>query len=211
MKKVIILIILTILFFNVKAQTSFGVHTGLNYSTFTKVKELTDKPPYLCGLHLGLFMNQRINNLIDIQPEINFAQKGYKWNVRYMNALDGPTQYIKFNFRYNFIEIPVLFKFFIGQNFNIFAGPQLDLCLNRKMVVKEGAEVLNQSSNSQGDYPEFNRAGFSLTGGLGYDFNNGIMLTARYTNGLSKIDKNGLDRRNSRNFLFSIGYKIFRL
>ena len=60
MKKIILLVALTSLSFIIKAQTCFGVHTGLNYSTFSEIKELTDNSPYLCGLHLGVFMNYRI-------------------------------------------------------------------------------------------------------------------------------------------------------
>ena len=49
MKKIILLVALTSLSFIIKAQTCFGVHTGLNYSTFSEIKELTDNWPYLCG------------------------------------------------------------------------------------------------------------------------------------------------------------------
>ena len=39
MKKIILLVALTSLSFIIKAQTCFGVHTGLNYSTFSEIKE----------------------------------------------------------------------------------------------------------------------------------------------------------------------------
>ena len=102
-------------------------------------------------------------------------------------------------------------KFFIGQNFNISIGPQLDLCLNRKIAVKEGEEVVNEGQNGKGYYPGYHRISLSLTGGIGYDFKNGIMLSARYSNGLTSIDKDNMSSRTSRNFLFAIGYKIFKL
>ncbi|MBV4202603.1 PorT family protein [Bacteroides salyersiae] len=211
MKKIILLVALTSLSFIIKAQTCFGVHTGLNYSTFSEIKELTDNSPYLCGLHLGVFMNYRINNIIDFQPEINYAQKGYKWSIDYTTFPNDISKKIRINFKYNFIEIPALFKFFIGQNFNISIGPQLDLCLNRKIAVKEGEEVVNEGQNGKGYYPGYHRVSLSLTGGIGYDFKNGIMLSARYSNGLTSIDKDNMSSRTSRNFLFAIGYKIFKL
>ena len=207
MKKIILLVALTSLSFIIKAQTCFGVHTGLNYSTFSEIKELTDNSPYLCGLHLGVFMNYRINNIIDFQPEINYAQKGYKWSIDYTTFPNDISKKIRINFKYNFIEIPALFKFFIGQNFNISIGPQLDLCLNRKIAVKEGEEVVNEGQNGKGYYPGYHRISLSLTGGIGYDFKNGIMLSARYSNGLTSIDKDNMSSRTSRNFLFAIGYK----
>ena len=111
MKKIILLVALTSLSFIIKAQTCFGVHTGLNYSTFSEIKELTDNSPYLCGLHLGVFMNYRINNIIDFQPEINYAQKGYKWSIDYTTFPNDISKKIRINFKYNFIEIPALFKF----------------------------------------------------------------------------------------------------
>lgn len=211
MKNTILLIVLIGLSINMKAQTNFGVHAGLNYSTFSGIRKLTDTSPYLCGLHFGLFMNHRINRLIDIQPEINYAQKGYKWNIDYSDSPDADyIRHIRINFKYNFIEVPVLVKFFIGQNLSIIAGPQLELCLNRNIAVKEGIEIVNENANTGGRYPEYHRVAFSLTVGIGYDLNNGIMLSARYSNGLTPMDKDGIDRRVSRNFLFSVGYKIFR-
>lgn len=196
---------------SMKAQTCFGAHTGLNYSTFSGIRKLTDNSPYLCGLHFGLFMNHRINRFIDIQPEINYAQKGYKWSIDYSDSPDANyLKHIRINFKYNFIEVPVLFKFFIGQNLNIIAGPQLELCLNRDIVVKEGMEIANENSNTGGRYPEYHRVAFSLTAGIGYDLDNGIMISARYSNGLTSMDKYDADRRVSRSFLFSVGYKIFK-
>lgn len=85
------------------------------------------------------------------------------------------------------------------------------MCLNRKIAVKEGEEVVNEGQNGKGYYPGYHRISLSLTGGIGYDFKNGIMLSARYSNGLTSIDKDNMSSRTSRNFLFAIGYKIFKL
>ena len=52
----------------------------------------------------------------------------------------------------------------------------------------------------------FNRVDLGLSGGLGYQFDNGLNLQAGYDYGLSKLDKNANYAAYNRVIKVSVGY-----
>ena len=89
--------------------------------------------------------------------------------------------------RTSYIELPVLLK----ADFNglqVFAGPQISYLANAKLntsVSLAGFNVLNKSIDVSN---QFNKWDAGVTGGIGYQFANGIRITGAYERGLSKVD-----------------------
>ncbi len=105
-------------------------------------------------------------------------------------------------YKLDYINVPLMIKFYPTQNFNIEAGPQVGFLVNAKANVKTTA--LGQKIDTDQDMKDYLKStDFGLNIGLGYEFSNGLNAGARYNFGLSNIsDENGGDIKNS---VFSVG------
>ena len=161
--------------------TRFGVKGGLNFSNF-RVDEIADNN-IKAGLNLGLFFKMPVAETIAIQPELLYSSKGAK--LEYDNAVQGKGEY---RFNMNYLELPVMAVFSIGDYFNIQAGPYMSYLTssNIKNMAKDltiqGVQDLNEKS--------FNRFDYGLAAGIGVDFN-GFVAGVRYNYGLAEIGKSG--------------------
>ncbi len=101
-----------------------------------------------------------------------------------------------------FINVPVHFKYYLTEGFSLHAGPQVGFLLNAKQsFVEDGdREDIEGKVNSS----------FALTGGLGYDFGNGLFIKGTFDLGITDLVDNvdfSNDERTRTGHL-SIGYKF---
>ncbi|MDB5234565.1 MAG: hypothetical protein JWR44_1558 [Hymenobacter sp.] len=163
----------------------FGVKAGVNYSTITA--DNTDGIQSKIGLQAGGLVNFGLSDLISIQPEVLYSQKGYQ------SEEDSDVKV-----KMNYIDIPVMVKVNAGGLF-FEAGPQLGILAGAKLTdgstdvdIKEGLNTVD----------------FGYAVGLGYQLESGPMLGLRYNGGISNISKNGSDDDKARNSAFQlyVGY-----
>ncbi len=143
-----------------------GVELGLNYSTFMG-SDATDAKSK-AGFAIGGFLNVGFTDLISLQPELLYTQKG---------ASDSQTTNI------SYLEIPILVKFsFLTDKKvspNVFVGPSLAFLL---AADTGGPDI---SSNLNGfDYGAVIGAGVNI--GLG---GGALIVNLRYDYGLADIAK----------------------
>jgi hypothetical protein len=161
--------------------TRIGFKGGLNFSNF-RVDDIEDNN-VKAGLNLGLFAKMPVSPAVAIQPELLYSSKGSK--IEYNNVLQGEGEY-RFNF--NYLELPVLGVFSLGDHFNIQAGPYVSYLtsVNIKDMEEDGsiqgAKDLNEKN--------FNRLDYGLTAGIGVDFS-GFVAGVRYTYGLNEVADSG--------------------
>lgn len=101
-----------------------------------------------------------------------------------------------------FINVPVHVKYYVYENFSIHAGPQVGFLLNAKQSFIEDGE--------REDIEGKVNSSFALTGGLGYDFDNGLFLKATFDLGITDVIDN-VDFQNderTRAGHLSLGYKF---
>lgn len=195
-------------FYDVKAQVStepsVGMKGGVNFSNMY-IKDVDDEN-MLVGFNIGLYTNITTGGGISFQPEFNFTTKGSE--VTYSNLFDSGTR--KFTFSY--LEVPVLVKANITDNFNLHFGPYFAFLVNSKIknVSSDGSSTFTDL-----DEDDFNRFDFGLSGGLGFDFKD-IGIGLRYNYGLKTVGKeqeiggttyNSLDAKNSNANLY-IAFKF---
>ena len=88
----------------------------------------------------------------------------------------------------------------------VYAGPQVSYLvrstLNAKLGVL-GISLFNKGIDITG---RFNKVDLGLSGGLGYQFDNGINIKAGYDHGLSRLDKNDNYDAYNRVVKISVGY-----
>jgi hypothetical protein len=175
-----------------------GVKGGANFSNWRVGDDLAADNKTKIGLNLGLFAKLPVSDAVSIQPELLYSSKGSK--LTYNNFAQGEGEY-RFNF--NYLELPVLGVFNIGENFNVHVGPYVAYLSSVKIKNMEddgtiqGVKDLNEK--------DFNRFDYGLAGGVGFDFN-GFMIGARYNYGLHDVGKsNNLSGQITSNSKNSVG------
>lgn len=84
----------------------FLIKGGLNFSTINESFQ-TRKVKY--GALLGVAFEYPLLKHLSIQPELNFVQKGYKYEFEYKNEL--AYGFHRFALETNYFEIPILLKY----------------------------------------------------------------------------------------------------
>lgn len=156
----------------------FGVKGGLNFSNL--YTDEVDDNNMLTSFNAGLYAKFPITQSVAIQPEFLFSRKGAEFV--YDNAFAEGTA----RFKLNYIEVPVLLRLNITENFNIHVGPYFAYLID--------AQVTNETDNGVFDFEEnydnddFNKFDTGLTAGLGFDFES-LGIGFRYNYGLSTVGK----------------------
>jgi Outer membrane protein beta-barrel domain len=160
MKKIILSSAAVIMFGLTNAQeVKFGVKGGLNLSKVTN----SSGGSSLVGSNIGGFAEIKLNEKFAIQPELLYSGQG----VKDQDFGD---------FRMNYINVPVMAKYFIAEAFNIEAGPQIGFLVSAKMLgidAKDGFKTLD----------------FGMNLGAGYDFSKNLGINLRYCMGISGVVK----------------------
>lgn len=207
MKKIILAVVMvfTVGFINAQ-ETKFGVKGGLNITTFTGDTEGI-KVESLVGFNIGAFAAIKINEKFTIQPEFLYSTQGAKF--------DNVGAYVEDMFftgdidmKLSYINIPVVFKYYANEKFNLGAGPQIGFLTSAKSATKLNgfSQTVEEDMKSY-----FNSVDFGLVLNVGYDFTKNFFAEARYNLGLANIAKTEQgDNSKLKNSLFSfnVGYKF---
>lgn len=192
MKKIILSAIAIMAFAFTNAQsTRFGIKGGLNLSTV--VGGDVEDTKSLVGFHVGGFAEIKVVDKFYIQPELLYSAQGTK--------VEGPFGE-DYDIKLDYLNIPVLAKYYIADKFSVEAGPQLGVLLSAKV---EGEDF--KDSTRSVDF------GFNV--GAGYNFTDNLSIGLRYTIGLSPLSDEEIDNsedyydsaKNS-NLQLSLAYKF---
>jgi outer membrane scaffolding protein for murein synthesis (MipA/OmpV family) len=184
MKKVILSAVAVFAFGFANAQeTKFGIKAGLNIANVTNVEGAKSK----IGFAAGGFADVKLSEKFHVQPELLFSTQGAKFESF------GTTG----SFNLNYINIPVMAKYYVVEGFNLQAGPQIGFLMSAKSEF--GGESLDVKENLK-------TLDFGLNFGAGYDINENIMIDVRYNLGLSQLDKEVADgEKVAKNSVIQIG------
>jgi hypothetical protein len=173
------------------SQIRYGVKAGVNIASLSDVDLNEDKysvkmyehDRMIVGFHAGAFANVSLSDIFGFQPEILFSMHGSNQKIGYLFEgivmSDG-----KFNFRFNYIQIPLLFEIKPVANLGILAGPQLSWNIYRAGT-SYYYEVPETLSGAKFIDDGFKKLDASLAFGLQYMFLKKITLGARYNLGLT--------------------------
>lgn len=177
-----------------------GIKGGMNISNLI-TDEVTDRNVRV-GFHAGVYGQVFSSNAFAIQPEINYSTKGNKV-VTDFSIIDQET---KFNL--NYIDLPILAVFKLGNVAEIHAGPYWSYLV--------GANV-DTDGDLGDDFQQLDRDNFDdwdygLVGGVGFNLGD-LQLGARYSYGLNEIAESSGAKRVLGNTKNSVGqiYLAFNL
>ncbi len=159
-----------------QAQWGYGVRAGMNLSEIIATLNKDITTVWRVGFTAGVFGDVRFNENFALEADVLYSQQGvHKFRARHAGS-DAPG----FKTNMNYINIPLLAKFYLTKGFNVVIGPQGSFLVKKKVEGDLDADAYNYVKNSM------NRANIDLLLGLGYEFQNGLMLDLRYHVGLTQ-------------------------
>lgn len=221
MKKSYLLIASLILSVAAMAQSGvrFGIRGGVNSASlqgdavnslqnlleFSKGAVTTSSRT---GFYGGGYADIPVSEKFSIEPGLYYSQKGYvvrgDLNIKVLDML-GVNAKAQLNTSY--IDLPVLAKVNLN-GFEIFAGPQVSYLANASLRTTAGALGFNVLDSKMDATNQFNKWDAAITGGVGYQFTNGLNLRASYDYGLMKVDDGSSFNAYNRAVKVGIGYSF---
>ena len=180
---------------------TFGPKIGVDFTHFWG--KHTENIKGVFNYQAGVFFEYRFTDKFSIAPEAVFAAQGanedlYDTNLN-TNTIekDGYTQY-----NTNYVNIPVMFKYYVIPSLSIDLGPQLGINVYSKRSYKdcdyqEGTEDYKDNTKTVD-------VGAAL--GLTYNISDDVFVQGRYTLGLTKAFKT-FEGKNG-NAQIAIGYRF---
>lgn len=187
-------------------KVKLGLKAGLNLSTLTYDEGELDSSSKT-GFAAGIMVEIPIAKNFALQPELMYSQQGTKTSFS-----DAEVTNSNYNgtIKLNYLNLPVMAKYYVCQGLSIQAGPQIGILLkaNNKyhdnFLGYENSESFNLKEYSSG-------IDTSVNFGLGYQFKE-FYADLRYNISYSNVFKEGdinhfisNDMKN-RVFQISIGY-----
>lgn len=192
-----VIVILSTMLFGFAEGVSFGIKAGMNIANMN-VEGLQSRIGF-CG---GGFASIEVGDIIVIQPEALYTQKGAKWERVYEPP--GIT-----TLKLDYVDIPLLFRFMLpvkgAVKPNLFVGYYFAINVNATYRID-----VNGASEERdfGEYYKDTDFGMVLGGGVDFLLKKGkIVLDGRYALGLITTSELGLDEKN-RVISFMLGYSF---
>jgi hypothetical protein len=198
---------------------SFGIRAGVSSATMRgdAANNLNDLLDFTNGMittksHTGFFggayVNIPVSEKISVEPALYYAQKGYELNGELnVKGLEFLGANAKATLNSHYIDLPVLLKANLN-GLQLFAGPQVSYLAKADLKTTAGLLGFNLLNKTMDASEQFNRWDAGITGGIGYQFKNGLNLNAAYDHGLMKADANKNLETYNRSFKVGIGYSF---
>jgi len=178
-------------------NVKLGIKAGLNVATLTG-EDVSDDVKSRVGFHAGVVAEFKVAPNFSIQPELLYSQQGAKIDT-FEESFNVET-----TLKVNYLNLPVLAKYYIIKGLSIEAGPQIGYRLSSKMKV----EVPGLGTDEIDFKDQTKSIDFGLVGGVAYDLPMGVFFQARYNAGLSKINDDNDGSAKNGVFQVSVGYKF---
>ncbi|MEW7292016.1 porin family protein [Aquimarina sp. 2304DJ70-9] len=206
MKKLLVFAVLASFSSLVTAQEEkirFGAKAGVNFANIAG--DGTNGVDGRTSFHVGAVVEIPIAEKFAFQPELVYSSQGFGFNtITFIDVLGVVT--IESTTKLDYINVPLMAKYYVAQGFSLQAGPQVGFLVSAK------AESDTAGLTTEIDIDEFIKGiDFGLNFGAGYQLDMGLFFDARYNLGLSNInDGSGFDNSKNQNAVIqlSVGYKF---
>ncbi len=181
MKKVFALIAAAIVCMSASAQVQFGAKVGFDLTHFWGEDAPHGIQP---NYQVGLMMEYKFNPHFAIAPEVVFAAQGGKASGDDDDVIGDIN--VKGTFHTNYINVPLMLKFYATPDFSIDLGPQVGFNVYSKMTASgklgnvEAKESIDLKDNTK-------TVDFGVGLGATYNLTNNAFVQARYTLGLTNV------------------------
>ena len=203
MKKIAIALMCTILATGAamaQKQFTFGPKFGVDYTHYWG-KNVEHGGQF--NYQAGLFMEYRFTDQFAIAPEVVFAAQGAK-----------TKQTIETTYHTNYINVPVMLKWYVIKPLSIDFGPQLGINVYSKETIKyipQEAPMLKMIADGTYDIKDLTKTvDFGVALGFTYNITDEVFVQGRYTMGMINVFKTEYTSKNFKygNAQIAIGYRF---
>ncbi len=190
-------------------KVKLGVKAGLNISSLT-FDENELKSSDKTGFAAGLMAEIPVAKNFSVQPELLYSQQGMK--ISYSDP-DVQNSHYKSTIKLNYLNIPVMLKYYVVKGLSVQAGPQVGILLKANNEYQDN--FLGYDNRENLDLKDYaNGVDASVNFGLGYQFKDkfyaDVRYNASYTNVFKDVTANtnyiiNSDMKN-KVFQITIGY-----
>lgn len=183
MKKLILGILTVFTITATQAQgLDLGIKAGVNFATLNDATNLDNRT----GFVAGAFVGAKLSDNVGIQADLLYSQQGAEFEGE--------------KFDLNYVNVPVVAKFFVFKGLHIHAGPQFGFKIDDNTQSLFG-ELFNDAA-----VKDFDLSGVA---GIGYDLPLGIRIEGRYNFGLSDVgEEDEFEFGKNSVYTLSIGYSF---
>lgn len=183
------LLLIAFLIFAATAQAQLGLRAGLGSSNFS-IGDVQRGFTSLIRPHLGAYYGLEVTEKLTVEPGMFFSGKGITTTKNSTNE--------EFKESLIYLDIPVLVRYAVNEDFNVFAGPQAGFLITRTYT--EGSVKLTTTTPI---------GGYEIGGifGVAYKWTSGINLQASYDFGIAPFKYFEVDVNNTV-FKLSVGYTL---
>lgn len=216
MKKITLLSLFLFAVGIINAQkTQFGIKGGLNISNQSNIVETVGAPQKsssIIGFNIGGFVEIKISDKISVQPELLYSTQGGKstFEVFVNTNPDEPGELFdnEWQSSISYVNIPVMFKYYVIKELSLELGPQLGVLVSSKIKYTFTGQTTGQtnSGDTSGDF--YNSIDYGINIGAGYVISKNISAEIRYNIGLSDISKQASNESKNSVFSISACYKF---
>jgi hypothetical protein len=207
MRKIALLIALTIFGLTQANAQNFGFKGGYNYSSFNGDVAKDNTLKGLSGFYVGALLELPLGDVISLQPEVIYSRQGAVWEQK-----DILGEFKK-DLKLDYLNIPVMAKVNLGPLF-LQGGVQFGFLVGKPEVsYTRGAQSISQKLEKDA-YAAFD---FGVGAGLGVNLSQHFFVEARYTHSLTNaLDPNNnslknahiSDDNNFKNAVLSLGLGV---
>lgn len=207
MKKLVLTTVISLVFIlglsaqDDKTRPQLGVKGGVNFATVAG--DDIDERDARTSFNVGLLAEIPLTNRLSLQPEVLYSGQGF--DIREIDQDNVFDTNDNVEYQLDYLQFPVLAKFYIIKGFYVEGGPQLGVKINE--------EIDTNPNNNDGDIPinaddsyirDFDA---SAVIGTGYKFDNGFFVSGRFTHGLTDMFKDDTPFQNveARNLVWQFG------
>ena len=197
MKKLLLTAAAVFALTTVNAQDiTFGVKAGINFAN-TNVSDSDENLEGITSFHFGGVVEFSVSETFSIQPELLYSAQG----LQQKEEFEGFT--FESKLKLDYINIPIMAKYYVAEGFSIEAGPQVGFLLSANQEFE-----FDGDSEEEDVKDDFKGIDFGAAIGLGYRLDSGLNFSARYILGLSNIaeDTEGDFSVQNNVFQVSVGY-----
>ena len=229
MKKTLLMAAMMVASLSASAQYEAGTFSlqpkaGFTVSMLTNMPKMADvngknlDAVPAVGLIAGADMEYMVTDRFSLAAGLSFMQAGSAWeDYSYKgHIMDRITTFEMKDTKVelDYLSIPVTANCYVWKGLAVKAGVQFGFLTNAKFktTMKTSEGSTNTSTDLDEDFKDqCKKFDLSIPVGLSYEFNNHLVLDARYNIGLSKVNKDKeAGEKDSKNsvFMLTIGYKI---
>ncbi len=193
----LVLIAAAIVCMSASAQVQFGGKVGFDLTNFWGSDvEHGMKPSY----QVGLLMEYKMTPKFAIAPEVVFASQGGKFKALDLN-LFGLDIEKNVTFNTNYINVPVMLKYYVTPAFSIDLGPQVGFNVYSKYSIEDVDKAIDVKDNTK-------TVDFGVGLGGTYNLSENAFVQARYTMGMTKVFDGDYNKEKNGNIQVAFGMKF---